>query len=118
MFCLLLAREQEDPELLAEHYLTVACYNVQHPAQFTGEAIAGLERGLIDRLDKDVPVALLRRRASQAFEGSRRVRRPAAERRIVQRDWPMTIADVCTMDDLSGAAARVKQWAASIRSQL
>ena len=117
MFGVLLAREQEDPELLAEHFLTVACYNLQHPAQFTEGAIAGLEQALIDRLDHGTPVAVLRKRASAEYEGSRRVLRPESERRPVRREWPMTIADVC-LEDLTGAAARVKQWASSIRSQL
>jgi hypothetical protein len=118
MFGVLLAREAEDPELLAEHFFTVACYNLQHPAQFTDDAIAELRQAVIDRLDHGTPVAVLRKRASAAYEGSRRVLRRPGERRVVARRWPMTIADVCTMEDLSGAAGRVKQWAASIRSQL
>ncbi len=36
---LLLAWEYDDPELQAEHFLTVAAYNLQHPAQFTDEAL-------------------------------------------------------------------------------
>ena len=56
------------------HFLTVACYNLQHPAWFTDEAIAGLRQGFIDHLDRGVPVAELRRRASAAVEGSKRVR--------------------------------------------
>jgi hypothetical protein len=118
MFGVLLAREQEDRELAAEHFLTVACYHLQHPAQFTDDALAGLRRAVIDRLDQGTPVPTLRKRASAEFEGSRRVLRPGAEGRVVARLWPMTVADVCTMEDLGGAAGRVKQWAASIRSQL
>ncbi len=34
----ILAWEYHDPELMAEHFLTVASYNLQHPAQFTGAA--------------------------------------------------------------------------------
>lgn len=32
---MIIAWEADDPELLAEHFLTVATYNLQHPAQFT-----------------------------------------------------------------------------------
>jgi hypothetical protein len=118
MFGVLLAREQEDPELAAEHFLTVACYNLQHPARFTDEALAGLRQAVIDRLDDGTPVPTIRKRASAAFGGSRRVQRPVAERRVVARKWPVTVVNVCGMEDFEGAAARVKQWAASIRSQL
>jgi hypothetical protein len=31
----IIAWEYHDPALLAEHFLTVASYNLQHPAQFT-----------------------------------------------------------------------------------
>lgn len=118
LFWLLLAREQEDPELLAEHFLTVACYNLQHPAQFTDGAIANLRAALIDRLDHGVTVPELRRRASRAFDGPRRVLRNETERRPVLERWPLTIADVWLPDQLDGAAGRVRAWAASIRSRL
>ena len=38
----LLAWEHDDPALQREHFLTVASYNLQHPARFTDDAIAGL----------------------------------------------------------------------------
>ena len=47
----LLAWEYDDPELQAEHFLTVASYNLQHPAQFTETALAGLQAVFIERLD-------------------------------------------------------------------
>jgi hypothetical protein len=66
---LVIAWEAEDPELAGEHFLTVASYNLQHPAQFTDEALAGLRVALVDRLDRDVAVGELRRRAARAYEG-------------------------------------------------
>jgi hypothetical protein len=113
-----LAWEAQDAELLAEHFLTVASYNLQHPAQFTDEALAGLRAGLIDYLDRGVSTKELRRRASRAFEGSRRVLRAEAERHPVLRRWPMTVADVYIPDQLEGAAERVRRWAKSIREKL
>jgi hypothetical protein len=110
--------EFQDPELMAEHFLTVASYNLQHPAQFTEEAIAGLRVAFIDRLDKGTPVSELRRRAGRAYGGPRRVLRPEAERRPTPRAWPMTIADVYLPDQPAGAAGRVRAWAASIRAAL
>lgn len=45
-----IAWEADDPELLAEHFFTVATYNLQHPAQFTDDAIEGLRQASVDRL--------------------------------------------------------------------
>ena len=114
----IIAWEMDDPELAAQHFLTVACYNLQHPAQFTGEALAWLRQSLIDYLDRGVPTAALRQRASQAYEGSKRVLRPKSERVPVLRRWPMTIADVYIPDQPGGAAERVKAWAAAIRREV
>lgn len=113
-----LAWETHDPELAAEHFLTVAAYNLQHPAQFTEPALVGLRAGLIEHLDHGVPVAELRRRAGRAFGGAQRVLRPAAERRPTLRRWGITIADVYLPERPAGAAERVRRWAAAIRSEL
>lgn len=115
---LLIAWEYDDPELRAEHFLTVASYNLQHPAQFTDDAIAGLREALIDRLDRGVSVEHLRRRASAATEGSTRVLKRDAERTPVPRAWKVTIADVYIPELSAGAAERVRNWAAAIRSEL
>jgi hypothetical protein len=113
-----LAWEAHDPELLGEHFLTVACYNLQHPAQFTEEALAGLRAALIDHLDSGVAVEELRRRAARVFDGPKRVLKREAERRPVLRRWPLTIADVYIPDRPQGAAGRVRRWAAAIRGEL
>jgi hypothetical protein len=117
-FGAILAWEAHDPELLAEHFLTVASYNLQHPAQFTDEALAWLRAALIDRLDKGVAVEVLRRRAARVYDGPKRVLKREAERRPALRRWPLTIADVYIPDRPQGAAERVRRWAAAIRSEL
>jgi hypothetical protein len=114
----ILAWEWQDPELLAEHFLTVASYNLQHPAQFTDAAMDGLRAAFIDHLDRGTPVATLRRRVSQFAEGSPRVLKDEAERRPVLRAWAMTIADVYLPDQPTGAADRVRRWAAAIRAAI
>jgi len=114
----LLAWEWDDPALQAEHFLTVAAYNLQHPAQFTDDALVGLRSAFVDRLDRGVAVEELRRRAAGGFEGPKRVLKPAAERRPVPRRWRMTIADVYLPDEPRGAAERVRAWAAAIRAEL
>ena len=113
---MLLSWEFQDPELSAEHFLTVASYNLQHPAQFTDEALAGLRVAFIDYLDQDVTTEELRRRAATTYAGSKRVLKDPVERQPVLRHWSMTIADVYLPDRPQAAAERVRAWAASIRS--
>jgi Family of unknown function (DUF5946) len=115
---MILAWEADDPELRAEHFLIVASYNLQHPAQFTDDALANLRAGLVERLEKGVAVEELRRRASRRFEGKTRVLKPAAERHPILRQWSTTIADVYLPDRPEGAADRVRGWAAAIRREL
>ena len=114
----LLAWEVDDAELREVHFLTVASYNLQHPAQFTDDAIAGLRQSYIDYLDRGISIAEIRRRASSAFEGAKRVRRDEASIRPVLRTWPMTIAAVYDGARPDGAAERVRRWARAIRSTL
>jgi hypothetical protein len=114
----IIAWEGQDPELRAQHFLTVATYNLQHPAQFTDETIAALRAAYIEHLDHGLPVEVIRRRMGDAYEGKRRVLKPEAERRPVLRRWPMTIADVYIPDQPQGAAERVKRWAAATRGEL
>lgn len=113
----IIAWEWQDPELMAEHFLTVASYNLQHPAQFTIEAISGLKSVFIDRLDHGLPIAEIRSRVGHAVEGKKRVRKPESERITLLRPWPITIADVYLPDQPQGAAGRVRSWAAAIRKE-
>ncbi len=115
---MILAWEWQDPELGAVHFLTVASYNLLHPAQFTEPALAGLREQFIAHLDQGIPIGEIRRRTGQAAAGATRVLKPEAERRPVLRRWPMTIADVYIPDQPTGAAARVKAWAASVRKEI
>ena len=90
----LLAWEWDDPDLQAEHFLTVAAYNLQHPAQFTDQALVGLHAAFVERLDAGVAVTELRRRAARQFDGRPRVLKPATQQHPVLRRWSMTVADV------------------------
>ena len=114
----ILAWESQDPELMAEHFLTVASYNLQHPAQFMDEALIWVRQAFIDRLDHGVSTEVLRRRASAVYEGKKRVLKREPERHPALRLWRMTIADIYIPDHPEGAAERVRKWAASIRSEL
>jgi hypothetical protein len=113
-----LAWEWQDAELAAEHFLTVASYNLQHPAQFREETLAELRATYIEHLEQGVPVNEIRRRMGQRYAGAERVLKPEAERRPVLRRWAMTIADVYIPDKPQGAAQRVRAWAKAIRREL
>ena len=115
---MLLSWEAEDRELAGEHFLTVASYNLQHPAQFVDEVLAGLQASFIEHLDHGLPVEQIRRRTARATAGKTRVLKDESERHFVLRRWPMTIADVYLPDQPGGAAGRVRTWAATIRRAL
>lgn len=115
---MLLAWEQDDPALQREHFLTVASYNLQHPARFTDDAIAGLRQALVDYLDRGVSVAEIRRRASAATDGRTRVHREEPPLRPVLREWSMTIADVYLPEQPEGVAQRVRAWGGAIAREL
>ncbi len=114
----IIAWEWQDQELAAEHFLTVASYNLQHPAQFTDAALAGLRTAYIAHLDQGLPVTEIRRRMAQASEGSTRVLKRPLDRQPALRLWSMTIVDVYAAGQAHGAAARVRAWAAAIRAEL
>jgi hypothetical protein len=105
------------------HFQAVACYGLQHPdsMNYTAETLASLHKALADALDGQAGVGDLRRRASRATEGSRRVTRRPGEPEVEWKRgaWPMNIADVITVEAHAAAyAGRVLQWARSIREAL
>ena len=114
---LLLAWEVDDGALRGLHFLTVASYNLQHPAGFTDEARAGLERAFRGYLEGTVTIADIRRQAA-GVNGAVRVRRRPNEVRPRLRRWPMTIDAVAVPGQPADAAARVRAWAESIRDTL
>lgn len=114
----LIGWEQQDPALAAAHFYTVATFNLQHPAQFTPEALAGLRALFIEAVDGALAGPEVRRRAVAGGLGESKVLRPEAERRPVLRAWPITIADVYLPDHPAGAADRVWAWARAVRAEL
>lgn len=113
----ILAWEWGDPDLSAVRFLTVAAYNLQHPAQFTEEALEGLRAAFIEYLDHDVPADILRKRVSRSLGGKKKVLKDKTTQKVSPRSWRITIADVYIPDRPEGAAGRVRQWASYIRSE-
>lgn len=118
MFCTVLAWEADDAELQAEHFKTVATYNLQHPSQFTDEALEGLRKVFIEHIDNNLPISEIRKRVGKVAEGNNRVRKDKAERQLVGRNWAVTVADVYDENNPVGAVERVRRWAAAVRKEL
>jgi hypothetical protein len=119
MFGVVLSWEAHDPDLVAQHFLTVASYNLQHPAQFNPGVIEGLAAAYIAYLDEGLSIQDIRRRVGYLTEGSVRVLlRPEERKPPVLRRWAMTIADVYQAGEPFGAADRVATWAKALRAGL
>ena len=114
----IVAWELVDPELASVRFLTVVSYNLQHPAQFTDEALTEMKKMFFDHLEQGVSTDLLRKRVEEMAEGDQRVIVPPEERQPRYRSWPMTIADVYLPNHPTEAADRVRRWAAAIYTTL
>ena len=112
----LIAWEYNDPALHAQHFLVVASYNLQHPAQFNAAALAELWVAFNDYLDHGVSAETLRQRAAKRYAGATRVLRPEAERQPQLHHWAMTIADVYLPEQPEGAVERLFRWARVIQA--
>lgn len=105
------------------HFYAVATYNLQHPRgmNLTVEALAGLRTAVRDALAGRVTMDELRRRARRGHQGAARVTRRAgdAEVRWKVTTWPMTVADMLTIEaDAATYAEHVSRWARSVLDTL
>ncbi len=100
------------------HFLSVAAYNLQHPAQFDDEALAALRVAFVEHFDNGVSVAEIRKRNGTSFAGARRVLKREAERKPTLRTWRLTIAYVFAGGSPARVALRVQKWAAAVRQDL
>ena len=113
-----LSWEWNDPPLAAEHFSTVAIFNLQHPSRFRRDALEGLVSAVVAHLDDGLPVSAIRRQVGRAAAGATRVLRPDAERVIVLRRWQLTIDHVYARHTPHDAASRVREWARATRREL
>jgi hypothetical protein len=105
------------------HFFAVACYGLQHPDSmgYTADALAGLHASVASVLDGDSTPEGVRRRTRKAVNGAVRVTRRAGDPVPAWRrgSWPMTVADVLTVEAEQNAyGERVRRWACSIREAL
>ena len=110
------------------HFYVVATYGLQHPdsMNYTAEALAGLRATLSDALDGRLPIDSLRQRVRSKTNGSMRVTRREGDGPVPwpRGDWPMTVADICTVETYGEYetydefSARLLRWATSVRDTL
>lgn len=113
-----LSWEWTDPTLSAEHFSTVAIFNLQHPSRFQEDAIDGLAAAVVAHLDHGLPVSAIRQQVGRAAAGATRVVKPEAERVVVPRRWALTVEHVYARNNPLDAASRVREWARSTRQEL
>ncbi|GAC1466003.1 MAG: hypothetical protein NVSMB9_06130 [Isosphaeraceae bacterium] len=105
------------------HFFAVACYGLQHPESmnYTADTLAALHTALADVLDGRATLDEVRRRTRRSLNGAARVTRREGEAVIPWRtgSWPMTVADVLTVEpEVNAYAERVSLWARSVRAAL
>lgn len=101
------------------HFYAVATYSLQHPLSMnlTVDALAGLRAAVADALAGRATVDELRQRARRgAKEAGRVTRRPGdVEPNWHIKAWPITIADVLTVEPEQSAYGEwVSNWARTV----
>lgn len=111
----LLALEFSDLRAGRVHFLTVACYQLQHPSSFalSPEATEQLRSALEDVVVHQRPVTAVRDEMQQAFTGSRRVRSAGSAETTPSSTWSVTVADLGAPDPLEHEE-RIHRWARAV----
>jgi hypothetical protein len=112
----LLALEFSDPRAGPVHFLTVGCYQLQHPRAFPlGQEARSALRDLLEEVVlHGLPVAAARDVMQRRFEGPARV--SVSDDDVVQPSgtvWSSTVADVRGPDP-DTHVSHVRRWAASV----
>lgn len=116
-----LSLEYTDPAYGQVHFLTVACFMIQH-GRYSDEALAGMQSLLRAYLDEELTVQQLRERAAKGMNDAtrpRKVTRQADALPLPKVAWSQTIADVAqSMRDPEKYCEQVKQWARTTLQQM
>jgi hypothetical protein len=116
-----LVLEFTDPGYGAVHFLTVACFMVQH-GRYSDAGMAWIEQKLRAHLEEGVPVEQIRWQASAEADQSKRgwkVTRSADDAPLPKIAWSMTIADVAgNYRDAGEYQEKIRQWARVTRKEM
>ncbi len=107
-----LALELSDADYGAVHFLTVACYMIQHN-KYSEEALVWIKERLREYLEKGIQIEMIRQQAKIETDQSKRSWRVTAKRTDRMRiHWSMTIQDVkAQYQDAESYCRLIRQWA-------
>ncbi|PYI55535.1 DUF5946 family protein [Paenibacillus flagellatus] len=106
----LMALEFTDPGYGKVHFLTVACYMVQHEG-YSDEMYVWMQSALRNYLEEGYTTEMIRQDASQGPGSSKGIRRQADAPPLPKVDWTMTIVDVAEqMHDAESYCRLIEQW--------
>jgi hypothetical protein len=110
-----LALEFGDPVIFsAVHHITVICYNIQHPYDFSEEALEWMKSTLRSIIVDELTGADVREQARKKYNGGIKVKSKASSDKMnAKMNWSMTIMDVRT-DNAEVYTKDIKTWAKSI----
>jgi hypothetical protein len=116
-----LCLEFTNPAYGQVHFLTVACFMIQH-GRYSDEALAGMQPMLRAYLDEQMSTQQLRQHAAKRMNDAARtwkVIRSADVPPPPQVAWSITIADVAqSMQDAESYCEQVKQWGRATLQQM
>ncbi len=116
-----LALEYTDPAYGQVHFLTVACFMIQH-GRYSDEALIGMQSLLKAYFDEQLNNQQLRQRTAQVMGDTScawKVTRRAGDRPLPRVAWSMTIVDVARgKQDPEQYCAYMKQWAQTILQEM
>jgi Family of unknown function (DUF5946) len=116
-----LSLEYTNPAYGQVHFLTVACFMIQH-GRYSDAALTWMQSMLRAALDEQLTAQQLRQRAAQGMDDATRswkVTRQADARPLPHVAWSTTIADVAqSMQDPEKYCDQVKQWAQATLQQM
>jgi hypothetical protein len=105
-----MALEFTDPGYGRVHFLTVACYMIQHGG-YSDEAYVWMQSALRSYLEEGYTAEMVRRNAARGPGRTKGIRRPAEAAPLPKVPWSMTIADVAArMQDAESYCKLIEQW--------
>lgn len=116
-----LTLEFSDPAYGEVHFLTVACFMVQH-GRYSDATLAWIQSKLRAYLEENLPVSEIRRSAADETNNVERgwqVLRQAQDRPLPKINWQVTIADVAEhAADAADYCNWVRRWGAATLRQM
>jgi hypothetical protein len=107
-----LALEFSDANYGQVHFLTVACYMIQHN-KYSEDALVWIKERLREFLEKGIPIETIRQQAKMETDQSKRSWRVTSKRTDrIRIHWSMTIMDVAAQyHDAESYCRLIRQWA-------